>query len=90
MRSTEADQRTTRVRQIAREAADQYLATLSSDDSSDVALAEADLLLAVIRIHDALIEEDAQRGIHDREDAARHAGYILALEIGRRMTARGR
>ena len=43
------------------------------------------LILAVARIHDALVEEDARRGIHDREDAARHAGYILGLEIGRRM-----
>jgi hypothetical protein len=79
------DQNSTRVRQIAREAADEYLAALASESPSDAALAEANLLLAISRIHDALVEEDARRGIDDREDAVRHAGYILALEIGRRM-----
>lgn len=76
---------TTRVRQIARDAADRYIRTLASEDGVQIALAETDLLLAVTRIHDALIEEDAARGIKDREDAARHAGFILALEIARGM-----
>ena len=82
------DGKTARVRQIARAAADQYIATLTSSNPAEIALAEADLLLAVARIHDALLEEDAERGVHDREDAARHAGYILALEIARRMSDR--
>ena len=84
-KATNAEASRTRVRQIAREAADRYIATLASQDPAEIALAETDLLLAVTRIHDALIEEDAERGIQDREDAARHAGFILALEIGRRM-----
>ena len=85
-KATNAETGLTRVRQIAHEAADRYIATLASEDPAEVALAEADLLLAVARIHDALIEEDADRGIHDREDSAQHAGFILALAIGRRMS----
>jgi hypothetical protein len=88
--SDTADQNSTRVRQIAREAADEYLAAVASQNPSDAALAEANLLFAIARIHDALVEEDERRGIHDREEAARHAGYILALEIGRRMAGGAR
>ena len=85
MSRTAAEGNTTRARQIAGEAADQYIEALASENPSDAALGEVNLLLAVARIHDALIEEDARRGIQDREDAARHAGYLLALEIAKRM-----
>lgn len=90
MSDTPAERNITRARQIAREAADEYIAALAADDASEAALVEANLILAVARIHDALIEEDARRGIRDREDAARHAGYILGLEIGRRLAGRQR
>lgn len=80
-----APARSSRARELARQAADEYLALLPFAGPSDEALAEANLLLAVARIHDALVEDDAARGIDEREDPARHAGYLLAFEIGRRL-----
>jgi hypothetical protein len=88
MSQTSRNRNTTRARQIACEAADEYITALAAENPSDTALIEANLLFAVVRIHDALIEEDERRGLHDRDDAARHAGYILALEIGKRLAGR--
>lgn len=90
MSDTAPDRMPTRARELARQAADEYLSVLPFASAADEALAEANLLLAVARIHDALVDDDAHRGIHEREDSARHAGYLLALEIGRRLAGGAR
>ena len=89
MPDTDPGRPSTRARELARQAADEYLSALPFAGAADEALAEANLLLAVARIHDALVDDDAHRGI-EREDSARHAGYLLALEIGRRLAGGAR
>ena len=85
MSETGSERNPSRAREIARQAADEYLSALPFENAAAAGLAETNLLLAVARINDALVEEDVRRGIDDREGTARRAGYILALEIGRRM-----
>jgi hypothetical protein len=87
MSETVPEPHPSRAREIARQAADEYLSALPFENAATTGLAETNLLLAVARINDALVEEDVRRGIDDREGTARRAGYILALEIGKRMAA---
>jgi hypothetical protein len=77
---------------IARDAAERYFAALASEIPFDTAPGDVDLIAAVNDIHDAIIDDDRfddpkdfEKHLQHRESAALHAGYLLGIEIGRRM-----
>ena len=70
--------------QLAKDAADRYFAALASRIPFDSAPGDVDLISAVNDIHDAIMRERPMTEGY-REQAAMDAGYLLGIEIGRRM-----
>jgi hypothetical protein len=79
-----------RAQQIARAAADKYFAALVADIPGDETPGGATHLIdAAINIESELIatrkQLDAQSDHDVEREAALHAGYLLGVEIGRRI-----
>ncbi len=75
-------------RQLAKQAADRYFAALAADLPFDTAPGDVNLVQSVTEIQDALMTERTAPDAEDtgfREDTAFRAGYLLGVEIGRRM-----
>jgi hypothetical protein len=68
--------------EIARLAADRYFDALAGGAHFDSAAREVSLIDACIEIQDALHPWNSDP---DRVHTALHAGYLLGVEIGRRM-----
>ena len=68
---------------LAREAVDRYVAALNSEIPSE-APGEVNLIDAYTDIQEALLPEGADPNNH--EPSAMNAGYLLGIEIGRRMS----
>lgn len=78
---------------LAREAADKYFAALAADLPFDTAPGDVNLVELCTQIHDAILRErqhEADQGYRrpnvDNEDSAMRAGYLLGVEIGRRLS----
>lgn len=67
--------------EIAKDAADRYFADLASA----IPYGEVNLVDAVTKVQDALLSRYPDDVAFANEDAALRAGYILGVEIGRRI-----
>jgi hypothetical protein len=76
---------TLKARKLAADAADRYFAALASEIPFDTAPGDVDLIAAVCEIEDAIRGGPPTPG--DDDDAKLHAGYLLGVEIGRRLRA---
>jgi hypothetical protein len=74
--------------QLAKDAADRYFAALAADIPSDEA--PSDLLREALAIHDEIKHAGPKRNPDDQEDSALRAGYLLGVEVGRRMAGGAR
>lgn len=75
--------------ELAKQAADQYFDALTADTPLDNAPGDLNLVAAFTKIQDAYLRDDPSLRDADEalrnEDAAMHAGYLLGIEIGRRL-----
>jgi hypothetical protein len=94
MARTSPEHTCTRAQALARDAADRYFAALVSEIPFDTAPGDVDLIAAFNDIQDTLLDGDSGPGktpdtfgqwTEQREQAAMHAGYLLGIEIGRRL-----
>jgi hypothetical protein len=75
-----------RAQQLAKDAADHYFAALTAEIPFDNAPGDVDLIDACNQIQDAINED----GDKSDADSAMNAGYLLGIEIGRRLGGGGR
>ena len=87
-----ARRNTSRAQQLAQTAADRYFGAIAAEIPFDNAPGDVDLISAVNDIQDARLRESKITGgsqitdvFDKRESAALHAGYLLGVEIGRRI-----
>jgi hypothetical protein len=73
--------------QIAREAADEYFDSLTAEVPCDGAPGAVNLVEAYTKIYDALAAEMPHESAPTPgcDDIAMHAGYLLGVEVGRRI-----
>lgn len=85
MPSIAEDRRTPQ--QLAKDAADRYFDALASDLPFDVAPGKVNLVEACVAIQDALLNHRpiGMNISEDEQDAAMRAGYLLGVEMGRRL-----
>ena len=83
---------TKHAQQLAQRAADRYFAALAAEIPSDGAPADVSLVDVVCEIQDALLADSSVSydKDDDRHDAALNAGYLLGVEIGRRLAGGAR
>lgn len=74
-----------RAQRLAAEAAARYFAALAADIPYDVAPGEVNLIDACVSIQRAIIERADTSVNGYEEQASMQAGYLLGVEIGRRM-----
>ena len=73
-------------RQLASQWAERYVEALASDIPFDTAPGDIDLIAGVLQVYDRLESDRVAHGIpHGTKDTALRAGYLLGIEIGRRM-----
>ena len=82
--------KTARARELARQAADRYFAALAAEIPYDHATGDVSLIDAVTNIQHALLEDGYPRRQGFEEGSAMDAGYLLGVEVGRRMAGGAR
>jgi hypothetical protein len=79
---------TTEAQNIARRRVDEYFDALVREIPFDTAPGDVDLIAAAIKIEEALAADstpDDRTAAHDAGHRAIHAGYLLGIEVGRRL-----
>jgi hypothetical protein len=82
--NTSATKARARAQQLARDAAARYVAALGQEIPYDVAPGDVNLIDAVVEIQDVLAPASSHLE-GSKEHAALNAGYLLGVEIGRRI-----
>lgn len=70
-------------RAMAQKAVDAYFAALTNEVPSDSG--EVNLIDAAVKIEESSIMKSERRYKEDRTSAALQAGYLVGLEVGRRL-----
>jgi hypothetical protein len=71
--------------ELAKDAADRYFAALTSEIPFDAAPGDVDLIGAATAIMDAIVDRDGTAKLGWEMGSALNAGYLLGIEIGKRI-----
>jgi hypothetical protein len=77
---------TSKARKLAADAADRYFRAIASEIPFDSAPGCVDLIAAANAINDAIVGDEPPDA-NDEHDSKFDAGYLLGVEIGRRLRA---
>jgi hypothetical protein len=75
----------TKAQALAREAADDYFATIAGGVALDTSVPDPNLIDGFVLVADALVTEEHRQLGGYQEGAAMHAGFLLGVEFGRRL-----